>query len=195
MFLKPAQRLQVQIVAFVDPQSLPNLAPLVTRLPRLEVYLSDGHLEIDNNAAERAIRGLAIGRKNWLFAGSEAGGQTAAVAYTLIETAKLNAVDPQAWLNLAMALEEAGDSSEADKAYRQVMKIDPTGEMGKLAEEGRTRIAAASFRKRGGGYRADAMAYCLGALQRFQGMPRAEVQKIAFEIMDSLNLRDIPNYL
>ena len=70
----------------------------LTRLPRLEVYLSDGRLEIDNNAAERAIRGLAIGRKNWLFAGSEAGGQTAAVAYTLIETAKLNAVDPQAWL-------------------------------------------------------------------------------------------------
>jgi transposase len=70
----------------------------LTRLPRLEVYLSDGRLEIDNNAAERSIRGLAIGRKNWLFAGSEAGGQTAAVAYTLIETAKLNAIDPQAWL-------------------------------------------------------------------------------------------------
>lgn len=70
----------------------------LTRLPRLDVYLSDGRLEIDNNAAERAIRGLAVGRKNWLFAGSEAGGQTAAVAYTLIETAKLNAIDPQAWL-------------------------------------------------------------------------------------------------
>ena len=70
----------------------------LTRLPRLETYLSDGRLEIDNNAAERAIRGLAIGRKNWLFAGSEAGGETAAIAYTLIETAKLNAVDPQAWL-------------------------------------------------------------------------------------------------
>lgn len=70
----------------------------LTRLPRLEIYLSNGRLEIDNNAAERSIRRLAIGRKNWLFAGSEGGGQTAAVAYTLIETAKLNAVDPQAWL-------------------------------------------------------------------------------------------------
>lgn len=70
----------------------------LTRLPRLEVYLSDGRLEIDNNAAERAIRGLAIGRKNWLFAGSEARGQIAAIVYTVIETAKLNAVDPQAWL-------------------------------------------------------------------------------------------------
>ena len=70
----------------------------LTRLPKLEVYLYDGRLEIDNNTAERAIRGLAVGRKNWLFAGSEGGGQTAAIAYTLIETAKLNAVDPQAWL-------------------------------------------------------------------------------------------------
>ena len=109
-------------------------------------------------------------------------GQLAAAIEHLKHAVVILPVDPQAWLNLAMALEEGGDSSEADKAYRQVMKIDPTGEMGKLAEEGRTRIAAASFRKRGGGYRADAMAYCLGALQRFQGMPRAEVQKIAFEI-------------
>lgn len=70
----------------------------LTRLPRLEVYLSDGHLEIDNNAAERGMRGLAIGRKNWMFAGSEGGGHAAAIAYTLIETAKLNDVDPQAWL-------------------------------------------------------------------------------------------------
>ena len=71
---------------------------VLTRLPRLEVYLSNGHLEIDNNAAERGMRGLAIGRKNWLFAGSEGGGHAAAIAYTLIETARLNDVDPQAWL-------------------------------------------------------------------------------------------------
>lgn len=70
----------------------------LSRLPRLSVYLSDGHLEIDNNAAERAMRGVALGRKNWLFAGSEGGGKAAAVALTLIETAKLNKVDPQAWL-------------------------------------------------------------------------------------------------
>lgn len=70
----------------------------LTRLPRLEVYLSNGNIEIDNNTAERAIRGLAVGRKNWLFAGSEGGGRNAAIAYTLIETAKLNGVDPQAWL-------------------------------------------------------------------------------------------------
>ena len=51
-----------------------------------------------NNAAERALRGIAVGRHNWTFAGSDAGGRRAAAIYTLIETAKLNDVDPQAWL-------------------------------------------------------------------------------------------------
>ena len=51
-----------------------------------------------NNAAERAIRPLALGRKNYLFAGSDAGGRRAAIMYTLIETAKMNDVDPEAWL-------------------------------------------------------------------------------------------------
>ncbi len=51
-----------------------------------------------NNAAERALRCIAVGRNNWTFAGSDAGGRRAAAIYTLIETAKLNDVDPQAWL-------------------------------------------------------------------------------------------------
>ena len=51
-----------------------------------------------NNAAERALRGVALGRKSWLFAGSERGGQRAAAMYTLIVTAKMNDIDPQAWL-------------------------------------------------------------------------------------------------
>ena len=59
---------------------------------------ADGRLELDNNAVERAMRGVAVGRKNGLFAGSVGGGKTAAIAFTLIETAKLNGVDPQAWL-------------------------------------------------------------------------------------------------
>lgn len=67
-------------------------------MPHLAVYLADGRLEIDNNAAERSIRGLALGRKNYLFMGSEGGGQAAAIAYTLIETAKLNEVNPLSWL-------------------------------------------------------------------------------------------------
>jgi len=61
-------------------------------------FLDDGRLCLTNNAAERAVRGIAVGRNNWTFAGSDAGGRRAAAIYTLIETAKLNNVDPQAWL-------------------------------------------------------------------------------------------------
>jgi hypothetical protein len=62
-------------------------------------YVEDGRLAIDNNAAERALRGIAIGRKNWLFAGSEAGGRTAAVLFTMIGSAVRNDLDPWAYLN------------------------------------------------------------------------------------------------
>ena len=68
------------------------------RMPKARAYLENGHLEVDNNTAERAVKPVAIGRKNWMFAGSEGGGKAMAIAYTLIETAKLNDVDPQAWL-------------------------------------------------------------------------------------------------
>jgi hypothetical protein len=69
-----------------------------SRWPALTRYLDDGRLEISNNAAERSIRPLALGRKNYLFAGSDIGGERAAAAYTLIETAKLNGLDPEAYL-------------------------------------------------------------------------------------------------
>jgi len=69
-----------------------------SRWTALTRYLDDGTLEISNNAAERAIRPLALGRKNYLFAGSDAGGERAAAAYTLVETAKLNGLDPEAYL-------------------------------------------------------------------------------------------------
>ena len=61
-------------------------------------FLEDGRICLTNNAAERALRGLALGRKAWLFAGSDRGGERAALLYSLIVTAKLNDVDPQAWL-------------------------------------------------------------------------------------------------
>ncbi len=70
----------------------------LARMGRMRPYLAHGILEIDNSIAERGMRAIALGRKNYLFVGSEAGGKTAAIAYTLIETAKLNGVDPQAWL-------------------------------------------------------------------------------------------------
>ena len=61
-------------------------------------FLEDGRVCLTNNAAERALRGIALGRKSWLFAGSDRGGQRAAVMYSLIVTAKMNDIDPQSWL-------------------------------------------------------------------------------------------------
>ena len=61
-------------------------------------FLEDGRICLTNNAVERALRGIALGRRSWLFAGSDRGGARAAAMYTLIGTAKLNDVDPQAWL-------------------------------------------------------------------------------------------------
>jgi transposase len=66
-------------------------------------FLDDGRLCMTNNAAERALRCIAVGRNNWTFAGSDAGGRRAAAIYTLIETAKLNDTDPQAWLTDMLA--------------------------------------------------------------------------------------------
>lgn len=60
-------------------------------------FLDDGRICLTNNAAERALRGVALGRKAWMFAGSDRGGERAAAMYSLIVTAKLNDVDPQAW--------------------------------------------------------------------------------------------------
>jgi transposase len=71
---------------------------MLTRWQAFTRFLDDGRVCLSNNAAERALRGLALGRKSWLFAGSERGAERAALMYTLIHTAKLNNVDPQAWL-------------------------------------------------------------------------------------------------
>jgi len=71
---------------------------MLKRWPAFTRFLDDGRICLSNNAAERALRGIALGRKSWLFAGSDRGGQRAAAMYSLIVTAKLNNVDPQAWL-------------------------------------------------------------------------------------------------
>ena len=70
----------------------------LSRWSSLTRYTTDGRLEMSNNAAERAAKPVAIGRKNWMFAGSDDGGRRAAIAYTLIETAKMNSLDPEAYL-------------------------------------------------------------------------------------------------
>jgi transposase len=69
-----------------------------SRWQALTCYCTDGRLEISNNAAENAVRPVSLGRKNWLFAGSDAGGERAAIFYTLIRTAKMNGLEPEAYL-------------------------------------------------------------------------------------------------
>jgi transposase len=71
---------------------------MLRRWSSFTVFLNDGRVCLTNNAAERALRGIALGRKSWLFCGSDRGGQRAAAMYSLIVTAKMNDVDPQAWL-------------------------------------------------------------------------------------------------
>lgn len=71
---------------------------MLTRWPRFTRFLTDGRVCLTNNAAERALRGVALGRRAWMFAGSDRGGQRAAFMYGLMISAKLNGIDPQAWL-------------------------------------------------------------------------------------------------
>ena len=68
----------------------------LNRMPKARACLGNGRLELDNNICERSIRPIALGRKNHLFMGSVGGGEAAAIAYALIETAKMNNVDPEA---------------------------------------------------------------------------------------------------
>ena|SRR5579871_133947 len=71
---------------------------ILTRWEAFARFIDDGRICLSNNAAERALRGIALGRKSWLFAGSDRGGRRAAVMYSLIVSAKMNDIDPQAWL-------------------------------------------------------------------------------------------------
>ena len=86
--------------------------------PALERYRDDGRVEIDNNAAERALRAVALGRKNYLFAGSDAGGERAAAIYSLIGTARLNGLDPEAYLRYVL-------ERIADHAVNRVEELLP----------------------------------------------------------------------
>ncbi len=79
------------------------IPPKGDRWDAFTAFLDDGRICLTNNAAERALRGIALGRKSWLFAGSERGGERAAFMYTLIVTCKMNDIDPQAWMADALA--------------------------------------------------------------------------------------------
>jgi transposase len=76
---------------------------ILKRWAAFTFFLEDGRVCLSNNAAERGLRGIALGRKSWLFCGSDRGGQRAAAMYSLIVTAKMNGVDPQAWLTDVLA--------------------------------------------------------------------------------------------
>ncbi|SEB08925.1 IS66 family transposase [Rubrimonas cliftonensis] len=88
---------------------------MLTRLDGFTAFLRDGRICLTNNSAERSLRGVALGRKAWLFAGSERGGDRAAFFYTLIVTAKLNDVDPQAWLADVLARIASTPMSKLDE--------------------------------------------------------------------------------
>jgi hypothetical protein len=76
---------------------------MLKRWPAFTRFLDDGRICLSNSAAERALRGIALGRKSWLFAGSDRGGQRPTAMYSLIVTATMNEVDPQAWLGDVLA--------------------------------------------------------------------------------------------
>jgi transposase len=87
-------------------------------------FLDDGRICLTNNAAERALRCIALGRKSWLFAGSDRGGERAAVMYTLIQTARLNEVDPQAWLADVLARLNDHNIQKLDQLLPWNWKVD-----------------------------------------------------------------------
>jgi transposase len=88
---------------------------MLKRWPAFARFLDDGRICLTNNAAERALRGIALGRKSWLFAGSDRGGMRAAAMYSLIVTAKLNDIDPQAWLADVLARIAGHPASRLDE--------------------------------------------------------------------------------
>lgn len=99
-------------------QSADAIGYALNQWQALTRYLEDGEVEIDNTAAERSLRGVAVGRKNYLFMGSDRGGERAATMYSLMETAKLNGVNPEAYLRHVLTV-------IADHPVNQVAKLLP----------------------------------------------------------------------
>jgi tetratricopeptide (TPR) repeat protein len=95
---------------------------------------------------------------------------------------ELSPEDERAWFGLAEALQQSGDTSRADDAYQRVIALNEYGEMAEMARQARSKIATGTFRKTPGDVRMDAVMYLLSALERFQHMETAQLQKIGFEI-------------
>jgi len=87
-------------------------------------FLDNGKIEIDNNAAERAMRPIALGRKNWLFAGSDDGGHTTAAIYTIVETAKLNDINPWKYLRHVLSNVQDHNSGKIAELLPWNVKLD-----------------------------------------------------------------------
>ena len=96
-------------------------------------YCDDGHLELDNNAAERALRAVALGRKNYLFAGSDRGGESAAAIYSLIGTAKLNGIDPESYLRNVLSRIAEHPINHIDELLPWNFAAEPTKDSSRAA--------------------------------------------------------------
>lgn len=107
------------------------------RWQALTRYRDDGRIEIDNNAAERALRGVALGRGNYLFMGSDAGGERAAAIYSLVESAKLNGIDPEAYLRDVL-------TRIADHPINRIAELLPWNIQQQAAEQQQTACAMAA---------------------------------------------------
>jgi transposase len=97
---------------------------IIKRWDAFTLFLNDGRVCLSNNAAERALRGIALGRKSWMFCGSDRGGQRAAAMYSLIVSAKMNDIDPQAWLAYVLARIAAHPAHRLDELLPWNWKVE-----------------------------------------------------------------------
>ena len=111
---------------------------MLARWPAFTRFLDDGRICLSNNAAERALRGVALGRRSWLFAGSDRGGERAAAMYTPIATAKLNDINPQAWLADVLARIADHSTSRLPELLPRHWKRDSQSSLCRLMEVTRT---------------------------------------------------------
>jgi len=109
----------------------------LNRWKQLTEFTQDGTLEVDNNIAERAVRGVGVGKKNFLFFGSDSGGERAAIAYALIETCKLNHIDPQRYLEYVL-------QRIAEHPINRIEELLPWNVLDKLGQPGQVTEAMAA---------------------------------------------------
>lgn len=99
----PGENKNTTLARAIDGGTTKAFAYLLKQWDALNLYCRNGRAEIDNNIAENALRSVALGRKNWLFAGSDAGGESAAILCSLPGASRLNGVDPEAWLRYELS--------------------------------------------------------------------------------------------